>query len=47
MSIAIAQLWTMEMGLAEDDMKLAVVSFYSGNPSDSGYVQQDYIVRSV
>jgi len=35
----------MEKGSAEDDMKLAVVSFPVGIPSDSGYVRQDCIVR--
>ncbi|QNI82376.1 hypothetical protein SynRS9907_01535 [Synechococcus sp. RS9907] len=35
----------MEMGSAEDDMKLAVVSFPVGIPSDSGYVRQDCTVR--
>ncbi|QNJ00240.1 hypothetical protein SynA1562_01409 [Synechococcus sp. A15-62] len=35
----------MEKGSAEDDMKLAVVSFPMGIPSDSGYVRQDCIVR--
>ena len=29
----------------EDDMKLTGVSFCMGIPSDSGYVQQDCIVR--
>lgn len=39
------QQWGMEIGSAEDDMKLPVVSSYAGIPSDSGYVRQDCTVR--